>query len=175
MSNDVRRRVTYRVRRSIGPFLDRAVRTVVDETYEVKPSEYAATAHCRIDDLESELSEYGFRWNPLSMYHYTQLGNRTNGSWVLRSSPLADRQLHAILVKVGPEQIHVYAHEEYSWLRHPVKHAREVDLDRAGGADRMRRILSEIAIDTAEESITRRKVKHATRQVRKGISELLPV
>ncbi|MFB6140311.1 MAG: hypothetical protein ABEJ26_07730 [Halosimplex sp.] len=174
MSQRVQRRLTYRLRRAVGPTLDRTVRSVVDETLHIYPREYAATVRCEIQDLESLLSSAGFRWNPLSMYHYTEVGNRTDGSWVLRDSPLADRQLHAILIRQGPERIDVYAHDEYSWLRHPVAHAEEVDLDREGGAARMREILRDMDVECVEESKLRRKAEHVTRRVRKRVGATIP-
>ncbi|WP_459193979.1 hypothetical protein [Halosimplex sp. J119] len=170
MFGTARRRLGYRIRREVGPSLNRVVRTFVDETERVYPTEYAATVRCPVEDLESLLSGYGFRWNPLSMFHYTELGNRTNGSWVLRNSLLADRQLHAVLVKTGPERVDVYAHEEYSWLRHPLRHAAEEDLDREVGADRMRSILREVDVECVEESVVRRKVEHLGRRVRKRLA-----
>lgn len=169
MSQSVERRLGYRVRSAVGPWLDRAVRSVVPETYRVYPSAYAGTIERPIEDLESRLSEYGFRWNPVSMYHYTPLGNQTNGSWVYRESALADRQLHAVLVRQGSERVDVYAHEEYNWHRHPLKHLRDAGIDRDRGSHRMRRVLDELDADYVEESYVRRKANHLLRRVRRRL------
>ncbi|WP_436924556.1 hypothetical protein [Halosimplex amylolyticum] len=167
MSQPVERRLGYRVRSAVGPWLDRAVRSVVPETYRVYPSAYAGTFENPIEDLESRLSEYGFRWNPVSMYHYTQLGNQTNGSWVYRESPLADRQLHAVLVRQESDRIDVYAHEEFNWRRHPLKHLQDAGIDRDRGSKRMRRVLDELDAEYVEESYVRRKASHLLRRLRR--------
>ncbi|MFC7138256.1 hypothetical protein ACFQMA_23665 [Halosimplex aquaticum] len=170
MAQSVERRLGYRVRRAIGPWLDRAVRSVVPETYRVYPSAYAGTIERPIEDVESRLSEYGFRWNPVSMYHYTPLGNQTNGSWVYRDSPFADRQLHAVLVRQARGRIDVYAHEEYNWRRHPLKHLRDAGIDRDRGSEQMRRVLTDLDAEYVEESYVRRKVAHLRRRVRRRLA-----
>ncbi|ELZ24343.1 hypothetical protein C475_13877 [Halosimplex carlsbadense 2-9-1] len=172
MSDGVQRRVSYRLRRALGPVLDRAMRTVTDETIRVYPSGYAGTVHTDIDRLESVLSEHGFSWNPVSMYHYTRLGKQTNGSWVSRESPFADRQLHAVLVRQDARQIDVYAHEENNWRRHPLKHVRDAGIDREAGSERMRAILDDLDLDYRRESYVRRKVGHLGQRVRTGLARL---
>jgi hypothetical protein len=171
MFDDARRRPGYRIRSAVGPWLDRAVRTVVDETYRVHPEGYAGTVRCGVEQLEAQLPNRGFRWNPVSMYHYTRLGNRTNGSWVYRESPFADRQLHAVLVKEGPERVDVYAYEEYNWRRHPLKHARDAGIDRERGAERMRSVLADLDVAYGERSYVRRKLGHLGRRCRRWLDE----
>jgi len=168
MSDGDQRRFGYRVRRAFGPALDRAMRTVTDETVRVFPSGYAGTVHCEIDRLESALSEHGFSWNPVSMYHYTRLGKQTNGSWVSRESPFADRQLHAVLVRQDAGQIDVYAHEEYNWRRHPLKHTRDEGIDRSRGTERMRSVLDDLDVAYGEQSYLRRKLGHLGRRIRRA-------
>ncbi|WP_415381799.1 hypothetical protein [Halosimplex sp. TS25] len=172
MSDGVKRRLSYRLRRALGPFLDRAMRAVTDETIRVYPSGYAGTVHCEIDRLESVLSEHGFDWNPVSTYHYTRLGKQTNGSWVSRESPFADRQLHAVLVRQARGQIDVYAHEEYNWHRHPLKHTRDAGIDRERGVERMRAVLDDLDVDDRRESYVRRKVGHLGRRARAGLARI---
>lgn len=174
MSGDVQRRLTYRIRRAVGPWADRVARRFVSATDHVFPEEYAATVECRIEDLESRLSEYGFRWNPLSMYHRTKFGNRSNGSWVLRRGLFSDRQLHVILIKQGEARVDVYAHNEYNWLRHPIKHAEQVDLRREEGAQQALRHLDAMAVDYVRESTVRRRAVHLGRRVRKRLGSGFP-
>jgi len=172
MSDGVQRRLSYRLRRSFGPVLDRAMRTVTDETIRVYPSGYAGTVHTEIDRLESVLSERGFSWNPVSMYHYTRLGKQTNGSWVSRESPFADRQLHAVLVRQDAGRIDVYAHEEFNWRRHPLKHTRDAGIDRERGVERMRSVLDDLGVDYRRESYVRRKVGHLGQRARRGLARM---
>jgi hypothetical protein len=138
----------------------------------VYPSGYAGTAHCEIDQLESLLSDNGFSWNPVSMYHYTRLGKQTNGSWVHRSSPFADRQLHAVLVRQDSGQIDVYAHEEYNWRRHPLKHTRDAGIDRERGVERMRAVLDDLDVDYRRESYVRRKAGHLGQRARARLASI---
>lgn len=174
MSGTVQRRLTYRIRRAVGPWVDRVARRFVGATDHVFPEEYAATVECSVADLESRLSEHGFRWNPLSMYHRAQFGNRSNGSWVLRQGLFSDRQLHVILIKQGEAQVDVYAHDEYSWLRHPIKHAEQVDMRREEGANQALRHLDAMAVDYVRESTVRRRAAHLGRRVRKRLSARSP-
>lgn len=167
VASERRRRLGYRFRRAVGPWIDRAVRLFVEETYLVYPGGYAGTVHCDVEEIESRLSDRGFAWNPVSMYHFTPSGNPSNGSWVRRPSALADRQLHAVLVRRGPDRVDVYAHEEYSWLRHPLKHARDAGLDRDRGAERMRSVLADLDVEHSEDSYLRRKLSHLDRRVRR--------
>lgn len=96
-----------------------------------------------------------------------------NGSWTYRRSLLADRQLHVILSAQAPEHIAVYAHEEYNWLRHPIKHGKQVGIDRERGAARMRRWLEAQGLDISEESRTRRYTVHLLHRFREQFATSL--
>lgn len=100
------------------------------------------------------------------MYHYTVDGDSTDGSWAYRRSRFADRQLHIVLFWDGPDTTEVYAHDEYNWLRHPVKHAREVDIRREAGSAEMRRWLDANGIPYDSDSHPVRKVKHTVDRIR---------
>jgi len=104
------------------------------------------------------------------MFHYTALGARTAGSWVFRQSPVADRQLHVVLVEARRGRVDVYAHEEYNWLRHPIKHAKGVDLDRSGGPGRARRFIESSDLPTDRESTLRRRAEHLGGRIRRRLS-----
>ncbi|AGB38452.1 hypothetical protein [Natronococcus occultus] len=85
--------------------------------------EYALTAHCSEEEIESLLSDLGFSRNPISAVKVRMDGNTAEGSWVWRPSPLASPQLHVVLHDLdGPDGVDVYAHWECSWIRHPYKH-----------------------------------------------------
>ncbi|MFB6166004.1 MAG: hypothetical protein ABEJ31_12660 [Haloarculaceae archaeon] len=165
MSSEFQRRLTYRFRETVGPWIDGFARTLGQPMTRIRASEYAETAHCRIDDLEACLHDAGFRWDPLSLYHYTPLGTRGNGSWVYREWPLADRQLHAVLFSQSADRVDVYAHDEYNWLRHPIKHAREVDIRHREGAEEMRAHLDDADVDTYHEPYVVRKLFHLYEKV----------
>ena len=162
------RRLSYRVRRTCGPHLDALVRRLGHQSHRIRRTEYVGTVERPIDDLEAGLREGGFRWDPFSLYHYTPAGTATDGSWVYRSSPFADRQLHVILFAQSPDRIDVYAHNEFNWLRHPRKHFREADVRREEGAEQMRRALDRLGIDHDREPWLIRKAIHVLERVLEG-------
>jgi hypothetical protein len=161
--------VPRRVRQRLGPWIDRLARRVGQPEYHVRDEGYAGTVSVPVADLESRLADAGFSWDPVSLYHRTQAGTGTDGSWVYRSSPLADRQLHVVLFAQSADRLDVYAHEEYSWLRHPVKHARQEDIRRERGAAELRRWLDEQPFEYEHESRARRRAAHIAERVRQAI------
>ena len=112
-------------------------------TTRVYPAGYVGTVHRPIDEFEAELRDGGFSWDPLSVYHRTAAGNSMDGSWAYRSGPFADRQTHVVLFVTQSDRTDVYAHEEFSWLRHPCKHVAEVDVRRERAVAEMRRWLDD--------------------------------
>lgn len=83
--------------------------------------EYVGTIALPGEKFEALLRETGFRRNVISSLKVRVDGNVSDGSWAWRESPLADWQLHVILHDVG-ENVEAYAHWEYSWYTHPIKH-----------------------------------------------------
>lgn len=83
--------------------------------------EYVATLDCPESDVEELLADLGFSRNLFASLKVRADGNVSDGSWVYRESLLADHQLHAILheTDAGTE---MYAHWEYSSIRHPYQH-----------------------------------------------------
>ena len=160
-----------RFRQRVGPQLDRFVKKLGQPTTHVRPPGYVATVPLPISDLEAELRNGGFAWDPLSTYHYTPEGNSTDGSWAYRSGWFADRQLHVVLFAQGSERTDVYAHDEFNWLRHPIKHAREVDIRRDEGVAEMRRWLAVRGVEYERDSVVRREVRHAVERIRKRVHE----
>ena len=130
---------------------------------------YVGTVQLPIADVEATLRDGGFAWDPVSLYHYTPAGSSTDGSWVYRSSPFADRQLHVVLFVQAPDRTDIYAHAEFSWLRHPVKHAREVGIRREEGVAEMRRWLDAQGLDYERESVLRRRAEHVVRRVHESV------
>src|SRR6056297_3539458 len=165
-AKSVRPGVSRRFRQQVGPWINRAMEAVGEPTTRVYPAGYVGTVPLSFDDLAAELRDGPFTWDPLSMYHYTLEGNDTDGSWAFRSSWLGDRQLHVVLFATGSKSTEVYAHDEFNWLRHPTKHAREVDIRREAGSAEMRRWLDEQGIEYDRDSLPVRKVKHATERLR---------
>lgn len=162
----LRSSVLRRVRHRAGPAINRLVRVIGQPTIQVHPPGYVGTVELAIGDFEAELQDGGFSWDPLSMYHYTPEGNSTDGSWAYRPSLLADRQLHAVLFAQDGDRTDVYVHEEFSWLRHPIKHAKQVDIRRDEGVAEMRRWLDERDLPYHQDTFLHRRLRHAVERVR---------
>ncbi|WP_310907872.1 hypothetical protein [Natrinema sp. 1APR25-10V2] len=134
--------------------------------YRVWPKGYVATVPVSIGDVEEKLHEEGFSWDPLSLYHYTLVGNGSDGSWAYRPSRLADRQLHVVLFERSRDRTDIYAHTEYSWLSHPLKHAEQEGIRRTDGVETMRRVLESWGVDYTRESVVTRTMRHAVTRLR---------
>lgn len=155
---DLQRRTSHRVRRLVGPWIDRIAHALGQEQYRVRATEYVGTVHQPVEDFESTLQRAGFTWDPVSLYHFSPSGAKADGSWAYRPSPLAHRQLHVILFVTSRGRIDVYAHEEYNFLRHPAKHAGQEAIDREAGAERMRRWLDRLDVPYGHRSALARKL-----------------
>ncbi|NHN46244.1 hypothetical protein G9464_01340 [Halostella sp. JP-L12] len=129
------------------------------------------TVRLSADEFRSRLRERGFGWDPVSFYHFTPLGESADGSYVYRSSPFADRQVHVVLFVQRPECIDVYAHEEYNWLRHPRKHAAEENIDRVGGVSAVREWFDETDVPYDRRDRIRRTVDHVVQRARRYVND----
>ncbi|WP_324662499.1 hypothetical protein [Haloarcula sediminis] len=162
---DLRPDLPYRLRHLVGPWLTAAARLVGQPEFRLRRDGYVGTVALSLSEFERELERGGFAWGPVSWYHQPAVGSDPNGSWTFRRAPLADRQLHVILTRRAPECHDIYAHWEYNWLRHPLKHARQLDIDREAGSAAMREWLDNHGVDYEANSRTRRKVRRAIRRV----------
>lgn len=169
MASSARTRVPRRVRHRIGPLIDRLARRIGQPEYHVHPEGYVGTARLPIADLEAKLRNGGFAWDPISLYHYTPAGSSTDGSWVYRSSLFADRQLHVVLFSQALDRTDIYAHAEFNWLRHPLKHAEQVNIRREEGVAKMRRWLDAQGLEYERESVVRRRVEHVVERIREDL------
>ena len=167
----IRSNALWRLRQRVGPWIDRFARTVGQPTTHVYPPGYVATVHLPIDDLEAELRAGGFTCDPISVYHYTPEGSSMGGSWAYRPSRLGDRQLHVVLFAQRSDRTDVYAHDEFNWLRHPLKHAGEVDIRRNEGVAEMRRWLSARGLEYERHSPWRRRIRHTVERIREYVRE----
>ncbi|MFB6129934.1 MAG: hypothetical protein ABEJ28_03825 [Salinigranum sp.] len=163
--NELQPELPYRVRQRIGPWIDRAVRALGQEGHLVRREEYVGTVELSMEELESRLKDAGFVWDPASLYHYTPARTESDGSMAYRSSYLADRQLHVLFFAQTPERIDVYAHDEYNWHRHPIKHFNQIDIRREQGAAEMRRGLDRLGVDYEHEPWPIRKLVHVAERL----------
>ncbi|WP_418284207.1 hypothetical protein [Halorubrum sp. DTA46] len=108
--------------------------------------EYVGTLHCAEPEVEELLASVGFSRNLVASLKIRVDGNISDGSWVSRDSLLADHQLHAILHD-GDGGVDVYAHWEYSSIRHPYRHYLARDYDAETGVRLTRSILSDTAAE----------------------------
>ncbi len=153
--------VPYYVRQRLAPWITRLGRTLGQPEYRLQDTEYVGTVQQPLDEFTEALKEQGFEWDPLAWYHQPPVGSEPNGSWTYRRGLLADRQLHVILIAHSAKYIDVFAHEEYNWLRHPIKHLRQVGIERKAGSSEMRHWLKSHGMEVDAKSRPRRKIAHA--------------
>jgi len=158
--------VPYRVRQRLGPWITRLARTLGQPEYRLHDTEYVGTVEQPLDEFTEALEEHGFEWDPLAWYHQPPVGSEPNGSWTYRRASLADRQIHVILIAHSAEYIDVFAHEEYNWLRHPIKHLRQVGIERRAGSSKMRRWIESHGVEVDARSRPRRRIAHALKDLR---------
>ncbi len=107
------------------------------------PDEYVGTIQYGLGEFRSDLETMSFAPEPIASLKIHRDGRQSAGSWVRRPSPFSTWQLHVALFVTDTDAVDVFAHREYSWLRHPYKHYTSEGWDTHGGVKRMRALLSE--------------------------------
>lgn len=137
------------VRRTIIPPVDAAV----EEYNDAAGTDYYA--ECNTTDeqyvgavskgerqFEQDLESMGFERNPVACLKDQESTNETeDGSFRLVQG---DYQLHVVIYNRGkPDTTYVYAHWEYRWDTHPIKHYDEDEFSESKGISRMRELMDE--------------------------------
>ncbi|QFU84156.1 hypothetical protein GCU68_09605 [Natronorubrum aibiense] len=136
--------LTTRVRRRVLPTLHRIKEPLGGFAQCLQhPDEYVGTIEYGLGEFRSDLETMSFAPEPIASLKVHRDGRRSAGSWVRRASPLSRWQLHVALFIADGDAVDVFAHREYSWLRHPYKHYTGAGWDTRGGVHRMRSLLSE--------------------------------
>ncbi|WP_121742116.1 hypothetical protein [Natronorubrum halophilum] len=136
--------LTTRVRRRVLPTLHRIKEPLGGFAQCIQhPDEYVGTIQYGLEEFRSDLDTMSFAPEPIASLKVHRDGRLSAGSWVRRRSPLASWQLHVALFTDDPGTVEVFAHREYSWLRHPYRHYRGVGWDTNSGVERMRSLLSD--------------------------------
>ena len=137
-----------RLRRSVLPTLHAVKRPLGGFAQCVMhPTEYVGTVESDFRSFHADLREMSFSREPISSLKCHRDGRLSAGSWVRRTSILADDQLHVTLFLRDKEAIDVCAHWERSWITHPVEHYRAIGWDTEEGVRRMRSLLVEHDVD----------------------------
>jgi hypothetical protein len=157
-------RILDDVRATVLPFVGRLVGMCADHgalyvTTETEMAEYVGLVHHDVASTVERLRERGFTENALAAYKTiegTSVSEQASLAWrgprdeltdgadgLPDSDPLADRQLHIILFELDgrPGTTTVFAHWEYSWITHPIKHYRGTGVRDRLGASTARRFL----------------------------------
>ncbi|WP_254522451.1 hypothetical protein [Natrinema caseinilyticum] len=136
--------LTTRVRRRVLPALHRIKEPLGG--YAVcrqHPDEYVGTVKRDLEAARSTLEGLSFEPEPIASLKVHDDGRLSAGSWARRESSMAKWQLHVALFRTGGGAVEVFAHREYSWLRHPYKHYTREGWDVHSGVERMRSLLSD--------------------------------
>ncbi|MFA9425457.1 hypothetical protein [Natronorubrum sp. A-ect3] len=107
------------------------------------PDEYVGTIQYGLGEFRADLETMSFAPEPIASLKIHRDGRQSAGSWVRRPSSFSTWQLHIALFVTDTDAVDVFAHREYSWLRHPYKHYTAEGWDTHGGVKRMRALLSE--------------------------------
>ena len=107
------------------------------------------------EDFEEYLHEWGFERNPLAALKYRlQHSDVEEGSWrKIGFEDDPEYQIHVILYdgsqinNANDGETFVYAHWEYRWDVHPIKHYRGINIDENKGVKMVRDLLDEADID----------------------------
>lgn len=161
--------VPYRVRQRLGPYLTHLARALGQPQYRLRETEYVGTVQQSLEQFTATLQEGGFDWDPLAWYHRPPVGSEPNGSWTYRRSLLGDRQLHVILVDRSSDSLDVFAHEEYNWLRHPIRHLQNSGVNREAGRDVMRRWLESRNVAFETKSRRHRRARSVVRDLQASL------
>lgn len=105
------------------------------------PAEYVGTVQRGLEEFRTDLEAMSFAPEPIASLKVHRDGRLSAGSWVRRPSPLSRWQLHVALFRTGSQTLEVFAHREYSWIRHPYKHYTGEGWDKEAGVNRMRTLL----------------------------------
>lgn len=141
--------VLTQVRRTVCPPLDRLATPIGGYAQCVMDAdEYVGAIEREVDSFAAELRSMGFRREPVSALKRHEDGRLSAGSWVRRSGLLADGQLHVTIFRGSRRTVDVFAHWEYSWITHPIKHYRATGWDTEQGVRMMRALLEGRGITT---------------------------
>ncbi|MDJ1431188.1 hypothetical protein [Halostagnicola sp. A-GB9-2] len=134
--------LTTRVRRRVLPTLHRVKKPLGGFAQCTQhPAEYVGTVQRGLGEFRTDLEAMEFAPEPIASLKIHNDGRQSAGSWVKRESPLSTWQLHIALFQASGESLEVFAHREYSWLRHPYKHYTGEGWDKVSGVERMRSLL----------------------------------
>jgi hypothetical protein len=81
--------------------------------------------------------------------------------------------MHVIIIAHSPEYLDVFAHEEYSWLRHPIKHLRQVGIEREAGRNKMRRWIESHGIEVDAKSRSLRRASHMAKDLHRYLTSIV--
>ena len=144
-----------RVRRRVCPSLHRIAQPIGGFAQCVMVTdEFVGIVDRELQRFTSDLESLGFRREPVSALKLHRDGRKSVGSWVKRSSVLAEKQLHVTLFARNATSIEVFAHWEYSWIRHPLRHYRASGWDTQTGVEMMRELLSSCGISLRSGPMT---------------------
>ncbi|NUB90835.1 hypothetical protein HTZ84_13665 [Haloterrigena sp. SYSU A558-1] len=136
--------LTTRVRRRVLPTLHRIKEPFGGFAQCLQhPDEYVGTIPYGLETFRADLEAMAFEPEPIASLKIHRDGRLSAGSWARRRSPLATWQLHVALFQDGADAVDVFAHREYSWLRHPYRHYTCEGWDTEGGVERVRSLLAD--------------------------------
>jgi len=90
-------------------------------------NDFVGVYDCSIETLEDILHENGCVPNPVSYVSYLKQYGHEASAWAYRESRFATWQYHIVLF-TEHDGLRVYCHKEYNWMRHPIRHYKQMDI-----------------------------------------------
>lgn len=155
--NDLRRTVLPPVGRLVAEAND-ALGTDYYVTATTDHEEFVGVVGMSRDELEFHLHDMGAVRNPAAAWKRLRgTDKHEQGSYAFRGewretawhhNPIGDYQLHVIVYELDDiaETTAVFAHYEYSWVTHPIKHYRAEHVD-GNGVQMLRTMLKRNGVD----------------------------
>jgi len=138
----------------VGVFFAALEDFIGDEYYHVseqRRNQFVGRIEMDEESFEKILDDWGYERNPLAwLKTRAKTGEVEEGSWRKTDGPM---QVHLVLYdgKHAPNantgELFIYAHYEYRWDEHPIKHFNGVDVDTQTGVQRVRKLLQEEGIN----------------------------
>lgn len=120
------------------------------ENTEQRRKQFVGRAKMGEESFETVLHGAGYERNPVSWLKENRAGETEEGSW---RKPVGDMQVHLILYdgecipNADAGEVYLYAHWEYRWDTHPIKHLIGETVDCGEGVRRVQKMLQNQGVE----------------------------
>lgn len=133
-------------------FLNEIFNTEMYVETRARNNQFVGRVNMYEEQFEQKLHEWGFERNPVAGLKTSLSGEVEEGSWRLVDDDNPEKQLHLIfydgrnIPNARTGELFIYAHYEYRWDVHPIKHHRKKDVEEHRGVMDAREFLNDDGI-----------------------------